>query len=161
MKDTQKNIARLLRSLAASISFMEIEVETFTPPPACDLLRKNGMEAEAELIEIPARKEWEKVNGDSEKQAKAQLVSALTDGFKTILDENSLNRAPRRQRGEVVTAANITAEQTTKALAARKGGRQLSVLAEELGTSYANLRLAILRDHGENALASAREGGVE
>lgn len=158
-KSAVKSLAKSIRAIASKVEALTFEdAPTFAPSPAVKLLRDNGMKEQANMIETTERAAFDKEFGDADKVAKrnAKLVkTTLEDCFRALLLEHGLSvtRAAR----DIVTASNITKEQTTHALAERRKGAQLSTLAESIGSDYVNLRLAIIRDHGDDALKTNAE----
>jgi hypothetical protein len=157
-KSALKSIASAVRSLAKQIESLELqEAPTFDRQTLVTVYANiPGMSAEvaAKLIDN-AEKEFHKANGDGAGENRNLVFSTLETSFMDICKAHNLKRT-RAARNDV-TAKDITKAQAEDAIAQRSKGVALSTIAEGLNTDYVNLRLAIIRELGEDAMAKANE----
>lgn len=157
-KSALKAVSASVRALAKQLDALELqEAPTFNRAALETAYAQiPGMSAEsiAKLIDN-AEKEFYKANGDGATENRNLVFSTIETAFMDICKAHNLKRT-RAARNDI-TAKDITKEQAEKAIAERSKGVPLSTIAENLGTDYVNLRLAIIRELGEDAMSKANE----
>jgi hypothetical protein len=159
-KSALRTIASAVRAIAKQIETLELKEAPSFDRAALETVYATipGMSKEtaAKLID-GAEKEFTKVNGDGASENRNAVFTTLETGFMDICKAHNLKRT-RSARNDV-TAKDITKAQCEEAIAKRSKGEALSTIAEALNTDYVNLRLAIIRELGEDAISKANEAG--
>jgi hypothetical protein len=156
-KSALKSIASAVRALAKQIESLELqEAPTFDRQTLVTALSAAGLNADTvEKMADNAEKAFTKEHGDGAGENRNLVFSTLESSFMDICKAHNLKRT-RSARNDV-TAKDITKAQAEDAIAQRSKGVALSTIAEGMNTDYVNLRLAIIRELGEDAMAKAND----
>ncbi len=101
-----------------------------------------------------AKKEYEKINGDNTAPLRAIIDSFAESGVDLAMLKRLLTAATRE---DIKPPSAISADDCAKAYKSRTGGVALSKVAENLGTSYQNLVIAMRKHMGDDILDRAKK----